>query len=88
MRKVKIFPKDKAKEIIIWNTRKIQSFFNNKDKVNDYSCVIFRGICSCGADFTGEKIRNCKIRWNEHITGKDRNLDCVKHLNHNFDLEF
>ena len=50
--------------------------------------VSYIAVCSCGADFTGEKIRNCKIRWNEHITGKDRNLDCVKHLNHNFDHEF
>ena len=35
------------------------------------------GICSCGADYIGETIRNSEIRWNEHITGKDKNLDCI-----------
>ena len=38
--------------------RKIQSLFNNKDKVKHHSCVIYRGICSCGADYIGEAIRN------------------------------
>ena len=50
--------------------------------------VSYIAVCSCGADFTGEEIRNCKIRWNEHITGKDKNSNFVKHLNHNFDHEF
>ena len=50
MRKVKIFTTDKVKVIIIRNTRKIQSLFNNKDKVKHHSCVIYRGICSYGAD--------------------------------------
>ena len=39
---------------------KIQSLFNNKDKVKHHSCVVYRGICSCGADY---------------ITGKDKNWD-------------
>ena len=38
--------------------------FNNKDKVKHYSCVIYHGICSCGADCIGEMIRNSEIRWN------------------------
>ena len=33
MRKVENFTNDKEKVIIIWNTRKIQSLFSNKDKV-------------------------------------------------------
>ena len=70
------------------NTRKIQSLFNNKDKVNHHSCVIYRGICSCGADYIGETIKNSEIRWNEHITGKDKTSNCVKHLSDNFDHEF
>ena len=53
MRKVENFTKDKVKVIIIWNTRKIQSLFNNKDKIKHDSCVIYRGICSCGADYIG-----------------------------------
>ena len=35
-----------------------------------------------------ETIRNSEIRWNEYITGKDKNLGCVKHLNNHFDHEF
>ena len=44
--------------------------FNNKDKVKHHSCLVYRGICSCGADYIGETIRNSEVRWNEHITGK------------------
>ena len=47
---------------MIWNTRKIQSLFNYKDKIQHHSCVIYRGVCSCGADYIGETIRNSEIR--------------------------
>ena len=50
--------------------------------------MIYRGICSCGADYIGETIRNFEMRWNEHLTGKCKNLPFVKHLNDNFDHEF
>ena len=66
----------------------MQSLFNNKDKVKHHSCVIYRGMCSCGAGYIGETIRISEIRWNEHINGKDKNSDCVKHLNNPFDHEF
>ena len=52
---------------------KIQSLFNNKDKVKHHSCVAYRGTCSYGANYIGETIRNSQIRWNEHITGEDKN---------------
>ena len=55
----------------------MQSLFSNKDKVRHHSCVIYRGICSCGADYIDETIRNYEKRWNEHITGKDKNSDCL-----------
>ena len=64
------------------------SLFNNIDKVKRHSCIIYRGICSGGADYIGETIRNSEIRWNEHITGKYNNSDCVKHFNDNFEHEF
>ena len=48
--------------------RKIQSLFNNNNKVKHHSCVIYCGICSCRADHIGETIRNSEIRWNEHST--------------------
>ena len=46
------------------------------------------GICSCGAGYISEMIRNFEIRWNEHITEKDKNSDCVKHWNDHFEHEF
>ena len=58
MRIVECFTIDKVKLIIIWNTRKIQSLFSNKDKVKHHSCVMYCGICSCGANYIGETIRN------------------------------
>ena len=79
MRRVENFTNDKVKVIIIWNTR--------KDKVKHHSCVIYRGTCSCGADYIGETIRNSEIRWNEHSTGKDKFSDCVKYLNDHFGHE-
>ena len=52
MRKVENFTNDKIKVIIIWytrkihekytkNTRKIETLFNNKDRVKHHSCVIY-----------------------------------------------
>ena len=70
---------------MIWNTCKIQSLFNYKDKIQHHSCVIYRGVCSCGADYIGETIRNSEIRWKQHSTGKNENSDCVKHLNDHLD---
>ena len=50
---------------------------NNKDKVQHLSCVIYKGVCSCGADYIGETIRKVQIRWNEHESGIS---ECFKHL--------
>ena len=58
----------------------IQSLFNNKDKVQQLNCVIYKGVCSCGEDYIEETIRNVKIRWNEHESGIDKNSECFKHL--------
>ena len=60
-----IFTNGNVRFNIIWNTRKIQSLFSNKDKLQHLSCVIYKGVCSCGADYIGETTRNVKIRWNE-----------------------
>ena len=57
-------------------------------KVQHLSCVIYKGVCYCGADYIGETIRNVKVRWNEHERGIDKNLECFKylqeHLSHGF----
>ena len=77
---LKAFTNGKVRFHIIWNIRKIQSLFNNKDKAQHLSCAIYKGVCSCREDFNGETIRNVKIRWNEHESGIDKNSECFKHL--------
>ena len=57
-----------------------QDTVNNKGKVQHLSCVIYKDVCSCGADYIDETIRNFKIRWNEHENGIDKNSECFKHL--------
>ena len=42
--KLQTFTNGKFRFNIIWNTRKIQSLFNNKDKVKHLSCVIYKGV--------------------------------------------
>ena len=86
--KLQTFTNGKVRFNIIWNTHKIQFLFNNKDKVQNLSCAIYKGVCSCSADYIGETIRNVKIRWNEHESGIDKNSECFKllqeHLSHGF----
>ena len=86
--KLEIFTNYSVKFNTVWNTRKIKSLFNYKDKVSHYSCIIYRGICSCGADYIGETVRNARLRWNEHENGTDKNSECAKHLNENYNHEF
>ena len=73
---------------IVWNTQKIKSLFNYREKVSHYSCIIYREICLCGADFIGETVRNARLRWNEQENGTDKNSKCAKHLNENDNHEF
>ena len=88
MNKLEIFTNYIVKFNIVWNTRKIKSLFNYKDKVSHYSCIIYRGICSCGTDYIGETVSNARLRWNEHENGTDKNSECAKHLNGNDNFEF
>ena len=82
------FSNYKIKFHIVWNTRNFKSLFNNKDQGSHYSCVIYRGICICGADYIGQTMRNARLRWNEHENGTVKNSECAKHLNENDDHEF
>ena len=74
----RLFTNDKFRFHIIWNTSKMQSLFNNKDKVQHLSCVTYKGVCSWGADYIGETISHVKIRWNEHESRTDTNSECFK----------
>ena len=71
--KLQTYTSGKVRFNIIWNACKMQSLLNNKYKVQHLSCVIYKGVCSCGADYIGETICNVKIRWNEHESGIDKN---------------
>ena len=53
---------------VIWQTRKIRSLFPLKDRNVHKSCVIYKGLCSCGETYIGETDRNALIRWGEHNT--------------------
>ena len=74
-----IITKEKFQFIVLWKTCAIQSLFPIKDKVCHTSCVIYQGICSCGATYIGETVRNASIRWSEHnnING---NSEPAKHI--------
>ena len=45
--------------------------------------MVYRRICSCGADYIGEAACNARLRWNKHKNGTDKNSKCAKHLNEN-----
>ena len=49
--------------------------------------VIYRGICSCGADYIRETVRNARLRCNEHENGTDKNSECAKYLTENVNHE-
>ena len=42
--RLEIFTNYRVKFNIVWANQRINSLFNNKDKVSHYSCVIYRGI--------------------------------------------
>ena len=54
MNKLEIFTNYRVKFNIVWNAQKIKSLVNNKDIVSHDSCIIYRRICSRGADYKGE----------------------------------
>ena len=77
----------KVKFNVVWNTCKIQSLFPLTDKVQHLSCVIYKGICSCGETYVGETIRNCKIRCDDH-NDVNKNSEPAKHLARNIEHKF
>ena len=81
------FTSGKVKFNVEWNTRKIQSLFPLKDRVQHLSWVICKGICSCGETYVGETIKNCKIRCDEH-NDINKNSEPAKHLARNIEHEF
>ena len=76
------FTNEKCKFDVAWNTTKMQPLFPLKDKVDHYSCVIYRGDCSCDQNYIGETVRNAKMRWNEH-EDKNSKSEPAKYLKEN-----
>ena len=66
----------------------MQFLFNSKDEVQHLSCIIYKGVCSCDADYIGDTISNVNIRWNEHERGIDKNSEYTKHFLEHFNDEF
>ena len=88
MNKLEIFTNYRVKFNTVWNTRKMKSLFNYKDKKCHYICVIYRGICLWGADYIGETVLNARLLWNKNENGIDKNSECAKHLNKSDNHEF
>lgn len=65
------FTSEKVRFNVVKNKRKIHLFIPSKDKIQHL-------LCHCLRVF-GEKIRNCKIRWNEH-NDVNKNFKPAKHL--------
>ena len=67
---------------IIWKTSKIRSCFPLKDKPLHKCSVIYKGVCSCGADYVGETVRCEHVRTEEHDNIKGQS-EPAKHLAEN-----
>ena len=78
----------KLKLVTVWSNREIQSLFSYKDKVQHHSYIKYCGVCFRGADYVGLTIINSEIRWKRNSNGRDKNSNCVKHSNDNFNHEF
>ena len=80
--KFKNLTNDKFEIRIKWETKKVKSLFNLKDRNPHPSCVIYEGVCSCGDIYIGETKRNTTTRWDEHEdTTKDS--EPARHLKRN-----
>ena len=51
----------------------VKSFINQFNMYGTPENVIYRGICSCGANYKGETVCNARLRWNGHENGTDKN---------------
>ena len=65
--------------IELFGKRRRLSLFPLKDKSKYPSCVIYKGVCSCGDVYIGETDRNCDVRWAEHDIPSEKS-EPAKHL--------
>ena len=57
-KKSEFYTNGKVKFNIICATRKTKSLFKIKDNIKHLSCVMYKGICSCGHNHIRETIRD------------------------------
>ena len=81
-KKLEFYTNWKVKFNIICAARKIRSWFKTKDNVKHFSCVVYRGICSCGNNYIGETIRNAVTKIDEHEQPSGKS-EPSKHLKSN-----
>ena len=73
---------------IKWQTRKVKSLFQLKDKNPYPSRLIYKGTCSCGEEYIGETKRNALDRWSEHENSEKGTSEPAKHLRRNIGHKF
>ena len=68
LEKLNNFTNNKFKFTIVWQTRKIKTLFNLKDKIKYKSCVIYRGTIETKPEITyiGETKLIAQSRWAQH----------------------
>ena len=81
------FTQNRFKVLIKWITKKVKNLFKVKDPNPYPSCVIYEGICSCGADYVGETVRNALTRWSEH-NNPIKDFEPAKHILNNLNHTF
>ena len=69
------------------NTRNIRSFFQIKDNVKYYRCVIYEVNCSFGENYDGESVRNVVLRWAQY-EDPNKQSEQTKHLKYFPDHQF
>ena len=84
LKKLNDFTSNKFKFTIVWQTRKIKTLFNLKDKVKYKACVIYKGTIDSKPDiaYIGETKLIADSRWKQH---QDPNHDSApsKYLREN-----
>jgi len=87
LKKFHTFTNGSFRLAITWKTRKIRTLFPLKDKSDYQSCVIYKGICSCGSSYVGETKRNALTRWGEH-NNPTKKSEPSKHLRQHIEHVF
>ena len=47
---------------IKWLIQKVKNLFRIKDKSFHQACKIYKGVCSCGANYIDETVKNAEVR--------------------------